>query len=414
MGGEGALEAGLLPRVEGWRRLGQGRGAGAQNGGISDGSQMRGGSTGGWPSSSLLDLPNDMRVAQEKKLEELKKRQENQTQEAMQRTIQLRDRKIKFFERRKIERMIRRLDKQQRLNADEASNKLATLREDLEYVRFFPKEEKYFPLFTGGNTPDIVEKRNTWRKQIKENLIAAAANGKDLEETASDDDTLDVSEDDFFMSGSSSDEEADDELTDKSTKYDSQLLGIVLAIRFPVLSFEVKGQENLVLQVGQRLRQRDARVLMPPPRSLPPNRARSADKRAVSSSGNASTSTSGNSFKNRRASNLSGDHNSTLSSNSDAHKPRRKRRPKKKKQECIHRKREGRSGTVVWKEKGKARGVPGNGATATGGRNMMKHRFLIGRILRWDRQFTRHHHHQFDMTCAIIIHQQTQSKCADL
>lgn len=31
--------------------------------------------------------------------------------------------------------MIRRLEKQQRSNADEASNKLATLREDLEYVR---------------------------------------------------------------------------------------------------------------------------------------------------------------------------------------------------------------------------------------------------------------------------------------
>jgi hypothetical protein len=41
-------------------------------------------------------------------------------------------------------------------------------------------------------------------------------------ETASDDDTLDVSDDDFFMSGSSSDEEADDEWTDKSAKYDSQ------------------------------------------------------------------------------------------------------------------------------------------------------------------------------------------------
>jgi hypothetical protein len=35
-------------------------------------------------------------------------------------------------------------------------------------------------------------------------------------ETASDDDTLDVSDDDFFVSGSSSDEEADDEWTDKS------------------------------------------------------------------------------------------------------------------------------------------------------------------------------------------------------
>lgn len=43
-----------------------------------------------------------------------------------------------------------------------------------------------------------------------------------LTETASDDDTLDVSDDDFFMSGSSSDEEADDEWTDKSAKYGSQ------------------------------------------------------------------------------------------------------------------------------------------------------------------------------------------------
>jgi hypothetical protein len=42
-----------------------------------------------------------------------------------------------------------------------------------------------------------------------------------LTETARDDDTLDVSDDDFFMSGSSSDEEAD-EWTDKSAKYGSQ------------------------------------------------------------------------------------------------------------------------------------------------------------------------------------------------
>ena len=48
-------------------------------------------------------------------------------------------------------------------------------------MQFFPKNEKYFPLFTGGDTPDVVQKRNEWRKQIKENLMAAAANGKDLE-----------------------------------------------------------------------------------------------------------------------------------------------------------------------------------------------------------------------------------------
>nr|CAB3497855.1 unnamed protein product [Digitaria exilis] len=126
------------------------------------------------------DLPDDIRIAQEKKLEELKRQQELQNQLAVQRTVQLRDRKIKFFERRKIERMIRRLEKQQRSNGDDVSNKLSRLREDLEYVRFFPKNEKYVSLFTGGNL-EVVEERSKWRKQIKESLMAAAASGKDLE-----------------------------------------------------------------------------------------------------------------------------------------------------------------------------------------------------------------------------------------
>lgn len=115
---------------------------------------------------NFQDLPDDIRIAQEKKLEELKRQQELQNQLAVQRTVQLRDRKIKFFgllstqlfcsypslvpvicssiltifcsnykERRKIERMIRRLEKQQRSNGDDVSNKLSKLREDLEYVR---------------------------------------------------------------------------------------------------------------------------------------------------------------------------------------------------------------------------------------------------------------------------------------
>lgn len=266
---------------------------------------------------NFQDLPDDIRIAQEKKLEDLKRQQELQNQLAVQRIVQLRDRKIKFFERRKIERMIRRLEKKQRSNGDDVSNKLSKLREDLEYVRFFPKNEKYVSLFAGGNTVDAVEERNKWRKQIKENLMAAAASGKDLEETASDDDTLDVSDDDFFMSGSSSDEEADDEWTDKSAKE-------------PASSASGRAASGMSSDEKNQ-RQRDARVLMPPPRSLAPNRGRSADKRVISSSSNTSNSTSGESFKNRRLPNHPGDHNSNLSSNSDAHKPRRKRRHKKKK-----------------------------------------------------------------------------------
>ena len=52
-------------------------------------------------------------------------------------------------------------------------------------MQFFPKTEKYVSLFTGGDDLDVVDRRNRLRKQIKANLVAAAASGKDLEGTFS-------------------------------------------------------------------------------------------------------------------------------------------------------------------------------------------------------------------------------------
>lgn len=48
-------------------------------------------------------------------------------------------------------------------------------------VQYFPKTEKYVPLFVGGDDTEIVDKRNGLRKQIEDRLSAAAASGKDLE-----------------------------------------------------------------------------------------------------------------------------------------------------------------------------------------------------------------------------------------
>lgn len=45
----------------------------------------------------LQDLPPEVKEAQEKKLEELKKQQEIHNQLAIERKLFLRDRKIKFF-----------------------------------------------------------------------------------------------------------------------------------------------------------------------------------------------------------------------------------------------------------------------------------------------------------------------------
>ncbi|KAA8527695.1 hypothetical protein F0562_035436 [Nyssa sinensis] len=134
------------------------------------------------------------------------------------------------------------------------AEQLSKLKEDLEYVRFFPKTEKYVSLFMGGDDTDIVDRRNGLRKQIKANLIAAAASGKDLEETGSEDDgLLDLSEDDFFLTGSSSDEaDADDEWTDKSTREQAS---------------STSGKAASGMSSDERTqKQSSARALMPPPR----------------------------------------------------------------------------------------------------------------------------------------------------
>lgn len=289
------------------------------------------------------NLPAEVREAQEQKLEGLKKQQEIHSRLAVERKIFLRDRKIKFFERRKIERRIRRLEKLQRASSGQAQDaeiaeQLSKLKEDLEYVRFFPKTEKYVALFTGGDDSELVDRRNRLREQIKANLVAAAASGKDLEETGSEDDgLLDMSEDDFFLSGSSSDEaDADDEWTDKSTREQAS---------------SASGKAASGMSSDERnQRQISARALMPPPR--PSTKSLSSSLRAkskfapsssknfskqrgdVSTSSATSNSMSGSSFKSRGSSNSGTAQGSNLSSNSDAHKPRRKRRPKKKKQQA--------------------------------------------------------------------------------
>ncbi|KAG6532415.1 hypothetical protein ZIOFF_006258 [Zingiber officinale] len=272
------------------------------------------------------DLHDEVRKAQEKKLEELKQQQELQARLELEHKIRLRDKKLKFFERRKVERMIRRLEKRQRTSSDHASDErildqLSKLKEDLNYVRFFPKTEKYVSLFVGGDNPAIVDKRNKLRQQVKANLIAAAASGMDLEETASDDDALDGSEDDFFSSGSSTDEaEADDEWTDRN-------------IREPTSSTSGKATSSMSSdERNQRLL--SARALMPPPRSLPSSRNQPLENIAMPTCSNTSNSC-GPSSKSSRFLNRVGSQNSNVSSGSDARKPRRKRRPKKKKQTTV-------------------------------------------------------------------------------
>jgi uncharacterized coiled-coil DUF342 family protein len=86
-------------------------------------------------------LPPEVKDAQQKKLEELKQQSDVHSRSELERKMALRYRKVKFFERRKIERRIRRVEKQQRTSDDnpqqlaDLTEQLTQLKEDLEYVR---------------------------------------------------------------------------------------------------------------------------------------------------------------------------------------------------------------------------------------------------------------------------------------
>ncbi|KAI3995707.1 hypothetical protein MKX01_020780 [Papaver californicum] len=291
----------------------------------------------------------EVREVQERKLEELKRQHEIQTRLAVERRVFLRGRKIKFLERRTIERRIRRLERQHHRtlsnNAREAeiASQLSKLKEDLEYVRFFPKTEKYVSLFIGGDEADIVDRRNRLREQIKVNLIAAAASGKEVEETGSEDDgLLDMGDNDFFLTGSSSDEaDADDEWTDKSAREQASSASGKAASG---MSSDEKNQRLIC-----------ARVLMPPPRPSIKSFRNACNSRTRFGGGGASSSMvpsieevelsvpgnmsrcwNSSSFRNGGgSSNGQTSQSSNLSSNSDAHMPRRKRRPKKKNKQKV-------------------------------------------------------------------------------
>lgn len=324
------------------------------------------------------DLPLEVKDAQQKRLEDLKRQAESHVHAELERKMALRYRKVKFFERRKIERAIRRLERLQRAAADnptedsirqaaDMAQKLGQLKEDLEYVRFFPKTEKYVSLFTGGDDRIVVEQRNKLRGQIKANLAAAAAAGVEPEETGSEDDgALDESEDEFFLAGSSSDDaDADDEWTDMSSRPgderdDTSKEVASSSPRDASRSREQPRHQRLsnlgkapaqVDAGAESQRESSARVLMPPPRNRSyvsssnsggfetkshPSSSRSSqmvmsESMSIQSTdqggtGNPSSSTSWDVTKATTAPAIN-------SCNSDAQqKPRRKRlRPKKKK-----------------------------------------------------------------------------------
>jgi hypothetical protein len=87
------------------------------------------------------------------KLEVLNKEIDGKNKEELERKRAVRYHKVKFFERRKVERKIDTVtkklsqEKKDEVKAKELREELARLEDDLIYVMYFPKAKKYISLF---------------------------------------------------------------------------------------------------------------------------------------------------------------------------------------------------------------------------------------------------------------------------
>ncbi|KAK3751993.1 hypothetical protein QZH41_010959 [Actinostola sp. cb2023] len=98
------------------------------------------------------DIPATVRVAQERMLSMLKDNLKESAREQKERKILKKYKMVKFFEKRKITRMYKSCvndltqctDQQQR---KELENRLKLLKQQWNYITYFPKDDKYISLF---------------------------------------------------------------------------------------------------------------------------------------------------------------------------------------------------------------------------------------------------------------------------
>lgn len=114
------------------------------------------------------------------KLSVLQSEIEGKTQQEIERKRSVRYHKVKFFERRKVERKIETVTKKLSKEKDEDSaralrQELVGLEDDLTYVMYFPKAKKYVSLFAEHDEKST-KKLNALRKEARDAKEIARAN----------------------------------------------------------------------------------------------------------------------------------------------------------------------------------------------------------------------------------------------
>jgi hypothetical protein len=176
------------------------------------------------------------KARQEKILLELKESLNQNVRKEKERKLSIRYHHVRFFERVKLERNIKKLKKKITNNSSGDANSptseqaalLESLEHDLHYVLHFPKGEKYVSLLKqcddGEDQERLEAERDRLRKLVQkqlaeEALVAEADEGKSLQEKHKKLDNSkkeggeeedDDDDDDFFLKSDSSDDEDED------------------------------------------------------------------------------------------------------------------------------------------------------------------------------------------------------------
>jgi len=109
-----------------------------------------------------------MRQNLEKRLAALMDESQENRKKYMEKKYAVRYHKVRFFERIKIERTIKKLKKSLKISSDASlKDALAMAEEDLEYILHFPKGEKYVSLLKDSEDPEAQQHLESERKRLR-------------------------------------------------------------------------------------------------------------------------------------------------------------------------------------------------------------------------------------------------------
>lgn len=141
-------------------------------------------------------LPPGVLKQKQSELEQLQRLQAERKRRVKQTKYESRYKQVKFFETRKLQRILEKITK----NGDRPEDADAKLKaqRDLRYIRSFPSDQKYIALFpSGGHSEESKVKLEEMRAVIEAKIkgIGKSEKGKSEEEERSN-----AQADDFFLS----------------------------------------------------------------------------------------------------------------------------------------------------------------------------------------------------------------------